>query len=161
MSKPNAISALLGSLVLCLPAVAATTISGDEILIRLRGIEQDAPGHYTVACGTLALLEVQAMGGAEVLLVYAAPVDQTGQPDLGSAVVLFVGQPAANGSWVKFFSIPNALAGMTFKLQAIAYDPINLFRASEELTIGVTNAQVLHAPAMSPRLGRADPVLVN
>jgi hypothetical protein len=156
MSQSIAIRALVGTLVLCVPAVAATTISDEEIGIWLRGLEQTAPNSYELAVGTLALLQVAARPG-DMVAVYVAPIQ-----DLSRFFLLV--EPAsvnAVGCYLQFFTVPASAEGMTFRVQAIASDGMNR-QLSNPLIITVSHAQILHAPSPDPaRIQLADPVPVN
>jgi len=157
MSKSIAIRALLGTLVLCVPAVAATTISDTEVGIKLVGLPQSAPNSYELTVGTLALLSVSADPGSTVM-VLAVALDQWGQAQMAFPLVL-PQKVDASGSYLQFFTIPRAAAGITFRIQAVSFDSMNLFKVSTPLTIAVSEAQILHAPVARPHL--ASPISVD
>ena len=159
MSKSNAIRALLGTLVLCVPAVAATTISDTEVGIRLIGLAQSAPDTYELTVGSVALLQVTADPGS-MLVVLAFPLDKWGQPEISFPLVL-PQKVDASGRYYQFFTIPAVAAGMTFRIQAASFDPMNLLKVSTPVTISVSDAQILHAPAARPRLAQARPAGVD
>ena len=155
MSKSIAIRALLGTLVFCVPGVAATTISDEEIRIWLRQ-EQTATDTYELTVGALVLLQVAAQPGDMVAIYAGDPLDL-------SRFFLLV-EPTrvdASGAYLKFFVVPPQAAGMKFRVQAIASDGMKR-HLSNPLTISVADAQILHAPPPArARLATGDPVLVN
>ena len=125
MSKSIAIRALLGTLVL----LRAGRRSDDDPGHRGRDSARSAsrrpsPNTYELAVGTLALLQVRADRG-DMVLAYAVPLDKWGQPDFGRLIFLVEPQTVdATGTHLKFFTVPAVAAGMTFRVQAIAYDPM-------------------------------------
>jgi hypothetical protein len=145
MSKSKAIGAILGALaLLCVPAVAMTTSSEDEVLIRLAGANQVSPLHYTVGTGRLVALGAEAHPG-DLMFIFAVAMDQWGEPDYGHILTVYLGYPAG-GSFAQLIEIPAGLEGQIFQIQVVTQDARGNFASSNQLTISVLGVQVLPAP---------------
>lgn len=156
MSKSKAIGVILGALVLsCMPALATTISSEDEVLIRLAGAREVAPYHFEVSAGRPVALEVSAQPG-DLMYVFVVEIDPWGEPDYGNILTLFLGYPA-NGSFIQIFEIPSGLEGRTFQVMAVTLDQKGEFHSSNQMTIAVLGALIL-TPGNGTQPGLSQPI---
>jgi hypothetical protein len=158
MSKSKAIGAILGALVLsCMPALATTISSGDDVQIRLGGAREVSPFHYEMTAGRAVGLEVLAHPG-DVMYIFVVEIDPWGEPDYGNILPLFLGSPPG-GLFAQLFEIPSGLEGRIFQLMAITLDSKGEFHSSNQLTLAILGALILTpGPAPLPGQGLSQPI---
>ena len=142
MSKSKAIGAILGALALsCMPALATTIASEEDVLIRLANAHEVFQYHYEVSAAQPVILEVVARPG-DLMAIFVVEIDPWGEPDYRNVLPLFLGYPR-NGSFGQMFQIPSGLEGRTFQVMAVTQDAKGEFHMSNQLTIAVLGALIL------------------
>jgi hypothetical protein len=133
MSKPNASLAVLATLLLSLPLVAAT-ISEDRLELKLSGPMVSGGGDlYKVEAGSMATVELQTLARRPIW-IFAVAEDAFGQADYGNPLTLFYGR-TEDGHAMASVEVPKGLEGMTFRLDAIVADETGKLHFSNEVTV--------------------------
>jgi hypothetical protein len=161
MSKPNATLKVLGTLALsCLPLVAATISSEDEVRIRLSGqVQALSADHFQIASGADALLEIAASPG-DMVWCFAVAEDIWGEANYSQILTLVYAQaPRADGVVQSWIHVPPDVAGLIFHVQAVAVDAKGELKSSQMVTVVVPGVVILLPPA--PGSSAASPLLDN